>query len=299
MVYLEKFILPDEEEEYRIAAARRAQNGGYLENGYPCMLFPKKELRELDFEPVTMLCGGNGSGKSTLLNLISLRLGLKRISPFNGGELLEPYAARCRYRFGCDDEGKPAAIPPESRILTSDDVFAYMLDARESNDAVREDTEGGKGDYARLKYGKNIRLTGMDDYEDFRLQTLSRRRSLTRRQFLHRQVGEETPLGSNGETALRFFETRIENDTLYCLDEPENSLSPKMQLALQALLIEKRRYCGCQFIIATHSPFLLSTPRAKIYDLDATPVDVKDWWQLENTKQYYAFFRENRALFED
>ena len=263
------------------------------------MLFPKKGLSELDFEPATVLCGGNGSGKSTLLYIIALKLGLKRLSPYNGGELVAPYAARCKYRLGEDDEGNRLDIPPESRIVTSDDVFEYMLAARASNDEIAEDKLDARGDYAKLKYGKNIRLDGLESYEDYRLQVLSRRKSVSRRQFLKRQIGEEVSLISNGETALAFFETYLENDTLFCLDEPENSLSPKMQLSLKALLEEKLRYCGCQFIIATHSPFLLALNNAKIYDLDSSPVDVRKWWELENPKTYYEFFRRNAGLFED
>lgn len=299
MIYLEKFILPDAEEEYDIARARREQNGGYLDNGYPCTLFPEKALRELDFEPVTILYGGNGSGKSTLLNLIAQRLALKRLSPCNSGELMTAYAARCRCRLGVDDMGAPVAIPERSRIITSDDVFEYMLAARSGNDEIREDTEDGKADYAKLKHGKNIRLDGMENYEDFRLQVLARRKSLTRRKFLQKQIGTEVRLGSNGETALAFFETYMENDTLYCLDEPENSLSPKLQLELKELLEKKQRYCGCQLILSTHSPFLLAVGGAKIYDLDACPVDVKRWWELENTKLYFDFFNRNKDLFEE
>ena len=298
MVYLDKFVLLDAGEEYNIARARREENGGYLENGYPCMLFTEKDFREVDFEPITIFYGGNGSGKSTLLNVIALKLMLKRLSPYNSGELMAPYAAHCQYRTGFDDEGRALTIPPESRIITSDDVFDYMLAARTSNEEIREDTEDGKGDYAKLKYGETIRFSGMEVYEDYRLQVLSRRKSLTRRRFLHRQVGKEVKLNSNGETALEYFETHIDNDTLYCLDEPENSLSPKMQLELKTILEEKRRFCGCQFIIATHSPFLLAMDGAKIYDLDASPCDVKNWWELENTRSYYAFFKKNSHLFE-
>lgn len=65
-------------------------------------------------------------------------------------------------------------------------------------------------------------------------------------------------MNSNGETALRYFDERLKNDRLYCLDEPENSLSPKRQQELAAMLEQLVRYCGCQFIIATHSPFLLA-----------------------------------------
>ncbi len=298
MVFLERFVLLSDEEEYKIAFIRRQENGGYLNNGYPCALFTAKQLSELDFEPITILYGGNGSGKSTLLNLIALKLELKRISPYNGSELMLAYAKRCRAYYGSDDLGDEADVPPESRIITSDDVFEYMLAARANNDEIREDTEDGKADYAKLKYGQNIHLESMENYEDFRLQVLSRRKSLTRRKFLQKTIGKEVKLNSNGETALEFFESYIENDTLYCLDEPENSLSPKMQLELKAMLEEKRRYCGCQFIIATHSPFILALSGARIYDLDATPVDIKKWWELENTRSYYEFFKANADLFE-
>ena len=71
-----------------------------------------------------------------------------------------------------------------------------------------------------------------------------------------------------------------------------------MQQELVKMLEEMSRYCGCQFIIATHSPFLLAMENAVIYDLDATPVVTKNWWQLENTKTYFAFFEKHRKLFE-
>jgi hypothetical protein len=36
---------------------------------------------------------------------------------------------------------------------------------------------------------------------------------------------------------------------------------------------------------------------AKIYDLDSTPVKVKHWYELENVRIYYEFFKENEDLF--
>ena len=103
-------------------------------------------------------------------------------------------------------------------------------------------------------------------------------------------------MGSNGETALSYFEAKLKNDTLYCLDEPENSMSPKMQLELKRMLEEFSRYCGCQFIIATHSPFLLAMEGARIYDLDSNPVEIRNWWELENVRIYWDFFEANRSL---
>ena len=74
-------------------------------------------------------------------------------------------------------------------------------------------------------------------------------------------------------------------------------MSPHMQLKLVDMLEEMARYCGCQFIIATHSPFLLAIKNARIYDLDAAPVVTKPWWELENTKVYFEFFDRHRDLF--
>jgi len=75
-------------------------------------------------------------------------------------------------------------------------------------------------------------------------------------------------------------------------------MSPKMQLELVQMLEELARWCGCQFVIATHSPFVLSMHSARIYDLDACPVGTKQWWQLEHTKTYFAFFEKHRSLFQ-
>ena len=50
-------------------------------------------------------------------------------------------------------------------------------------------------------------------------------------------------------------------------------------------------------IISTHSPFLLALKGAKIYDLDASPVTVRKWTELENVRTYYEFFKKNEKNF--
>lgn len=302
MVYLEKFLLPNKEKEQAIILNRMEQNGGsfgYIDNAYPCGLFSEKELSRVDFEPLTIFYGGNGSGKSTLLNLIAQRLELNRIAPFNTSEVFERYGAACEYSLGFDDEGFPLRIPNGSRIITSDDVFDYMLTVRTNNSEIADVTERVRDeDYDLIKYGETVKMRGMEDYERFRVQVLARQKSVSRRKFIQKTVGKEVKLNSNGETALRYFEEKLKNDTLYCLDEPENSLSPKLQCELAEVIKSMARYCGCQFIIATHSPFILSVDGAKIYDLDSAPVLLKKWWELENVNIYYEFFKKHKALFD-
>ena len=311
-MYLESFTLPVKREE-ELIIKRMAKNAGlapsytwpevvkygYIDNEYPCGIFAPKGLDEIRFRKVTIFYGGNGSGKSTILNLIAAKLDLKRIAPFNSSELFDDYAEACQYTLGYDDEGSQYRIPDGSRIITSDDIFDYMLAVRANNEDIKEETEQGKAEYARLKYGDTVKFNGLEDYDELRLQLLARQRTMTRRRFLRQTAGTQVKLSSNGETALAYFEQKLQNDTLYCLDEPENSMSPRMQMELMKMLEEMARYCGCQFIIATHSPFLLSMEGARIYDLDASPAEIRNWWELENVKIYYDLFAGNRNLFEE
>ena len=39
-------------------------------------------------------------------------------------------------------------------------------------------------------------------------------------------------------------------------------------------------------------------PNAKIYDLDTSPVEVKNWYELESMKIYYDFFKGYKDKFE-
>jgi predicted ATPase len=58
---------------------------------------------------------------------------------------------------------------------------------------------------------------------------------------------------------------------LYLLDEPEAALSPNRQLAALSAIDQLVKQ-DCQFIIATHSPILLSYPNAKILQFDASGI---------------------------
>jgi len=103
---------------------------------------------------------------------------------------------------------------------------------------------------------------------------------------------------SNGETSLQYFEKYLHPNALYLLDEPEVSLSPANQVALAEEFNKMARLLGCQFIIATHSPFMLGTLNAKIYNLDTDDYDVAKWSELENVRYFYEFFKKHKKEFE-
>lgn len=58
------------------------------------------------------------------------------------------------------------------------------------------------------------------------------------------------------------------------------------------------RLLGCQFIIATHSPFMLGTLQAKIYNIDSREYDIVEWSDLDNVRYFYNFFKRHEGEFE-
>lgn len=296
MIYLDQFKLPSHATEDRLLDWQTHMSDvGYTDNSYPCNLFVQKQLVSLDFKDITILYGGNGSGKSTLLNLITKKLALKRIAPYNSSNIFDKYANECDYRMAFDDDGERLRVPNGSRIITSDDVFDYMLNVRVNNEDIDANVMATRKRHEELVFKPTVKIRGMQDYEELREQVIARK--MSGRQYVYKENGKAVRLNSNGETALNFFYDKLQNDTLFLLDEPENSLSPKFQIELADMIKDMARYSGCQFIIATHSPFMLAIDRAKIYDLDEFPVTVKKWWQLENPRTYFEFFYKYRDLF--
>jgi predicted ATPase len=78
-----------------------------------------------------------------------------------------------------------------------------------------------------------------------------------------------TPLNrlSHGEAFLALFQNRFE-DGIYLLDEPEAALSPARQLAFLRVLHQLSQARVAQFIIATHSPMLLTLPGATVLQIE-------------------------------
>ncbi len=93
---------------------------------------------------------------------------------------------------------------------------------------------------------------------------------------------------SHGQSNMAFFTSRFGVEGLYLLDEPESALSPRRQLELRHLLDEASRMGRAQFIVATHSPLLLSLPGARILSFDGPTVQPVP---LEDT-DHYAVYRD-------
>lgn len=84
---------------------------------------------------------------------------------------------------------------------------------------------------------------------------------------LHKIYGGSLHECSHGESFIKLVQNRFIGHGLYILDEPEAALSPEKQMTLLCLINNLVKE-GSQFIIATHSPILISYREAEIFDLN-------------------------------
>lgn len=298
MIYIKDFYFPSgmAEDGYLLSFPPATEMSCYnTANPYPFRLFPKKKLKHLELEDVTILYGSNGSGKSTALNCIAEKTGIRRTAPFNRTPLFEKYIGMCHY-----DSAVPESIfKRNSEIVTSDDVFDFLLNIRSINETIDRRREALFDEYYQItRSNKNNewQMKSLDDYDE--LVKRNEVRFKSKSQYVSRRIPREINGKSNGESAFWFFTQKIRSDALYILDEPENSLSAPLQNDLKAFIEDSARFYNCQFIISTHSPFLLSMKSAKIYNLDKSPVVQTSWTQLENVRLYYNLFQEHKDEFE-
>ncbi len=282
MIYLKSFTLLDDYQEHWIYDERRIHN-----NTYPLHIFPDKNLKEINFADITIFYGGNGSGKSTLLNIIASKLKAIRKNQIEKGAFFDNYVESCSYDLGM--------TPVEIKAITSDDVFDSLLDIRSINTGIQRRKEDLSQEFLSNKYDQTE--LSIHDYEAVKAQYEAKHKTMSkyiRNRLTNNTIAEQ----SNGESALLYWEREIKENAIYILDEPENSLSAENQIKLKTFIEESVRFYNCQFILSTHSPFLLSLMEARIYDLDSEEAEItKKWTELKNVRLYYNFFKENEDEF--
>jgi predicted ATPase len=298
MIYLKRFDLMSEMAEERFL---NDFNRTCFESYYPMMMFPNKQLDSVEFSDITIFCGGNGSGKSTLLNIMAEKLGLERSTPYNKTYFFEPYLQHCEYEMTVCEPLKVRGFMNKSRIITSDDVFNHIIEVRERNenlDFKRRLIFKEKRDMNREGF-KYPRFSSHDPDSVKEYMRLNQMSKMSASSFVKRNIGVDERTYSNGENGFRYFTDAIQPDALYLLDEPENSLSAEMQQELAHFIQGMAKFYNCQFVLSTHSPFLLSMMGARIYNMDAVPVSVSRWTELSNVRILHEFFKDHSYEFED
>ena len=101
---------------------------------------------------------------------------------------------------------------------------------------------------------------------------------------------------SHGESFIKLIKNRFYDHGLYILDEPEAALSPNRQLTLLCLIDELVKK-GSQFIIATHSPILISYRNGKILNLDDNFKEIK--YEDTDIYQTYKMYLDNYEHMQD
>ncbi|MBC1802822.1 AAA family ATPase [Listeria booriae] len=252
-------------------------------NIYPYNVLKGKSGEVLILDAVTILYGNNGSGKSTLLNLLATKLEMKGAETNKAWGTVDyymKYVAESKVSYESAENGTgDIAIPDNSRYLKSEDVL-YEIKKIQQEAILREGYL-----YERGKLG--MTKEAIASHNDSCLM----KKQIEKRQFAQEKY-------SNGETAMQIYEDYILPDGLYLLDEPESSLSPENQLKLAEMINQAARLLGCQFVIATHSPFLLGSLAGTVYNLDLDGLRTCKWTELDNIKLFEQFFSAHRHEFE-
>ncbi|MBK1876763.1 AAA family ATPase [Pelagicoccus mobilis] len=216
---------------------------------------PSLHERDIHSE-VLFLVGENGSGKSSLLE--SLAIASKRISVGDSSldqdhtlDEIRPLASQLRLGW--------SRRTGKGFFLRAEDFFNFIRRNQEL-----ESTFDG---YIE-KYKDDARVRGYMEGN---------------KRAINARYGRDLNHFSHGEGFLEFIKSRVHPGGLYLIDEPEAALSPQRQLAF-ALFLHEMAQQNCQFIIATHSPIILSVPKAEIWNFEENHLASCSYEDLEHVQ---------------
>lgn len=223
MLYISRFEFPDAETEtdFRFGLKMTC-----YDSIYPFGVLSRKGLTQLDFEDITLLCGGNGTGKTTALNIIAEKLKLTRASLYNRSCFFERYLEDCS--FICELE-----ITPHSRIITSDDVFDFMLDLRSLNSGVDRRRDELFDEYLSLKHKNQV-------FVHLRIMRLlsdsTRRAARPLRNLFAGAYRQACANGQTGKAHSCISKTKLRKMLCICLMNPKTAFLRKNRLNCFSLL---------------------------------------------------------------
>jgi predicted ATPase len=243
------------------------------QNTYPFNLDLLNQNISLDVgSPVIILWGDNGSGKSSFLKMINSKLGLIEINyPNKAKDSLKPISS---ILF------KPSTGKIKGFYFDSLVFINYI-------DYINKEIEDARANMSRVdvEYKEKSEYSKMMAKSPY-ARTIHELDSMYKGDLIK---------SSHGESFLDFFSSRLKDNQLYLLDEPETPLSIQNQLTLLAMIIDATKK-GCQFIIATHSPVLAAFPNAIIYELENNCFNKKSFDEIKNIQLLKQFLNQKEQF---
>jgi predicted ATPase len=114
-----------------------------------------------------------------------------------------------------------------------------------------------------------------------------------RRRFGEKDLHEQ----SHGQSFFALFEHRVGDDrrAIYLLDEPEAALAPARQIEFLAMLRKWDAAGNFQFIIATHSPIIMSYPNAALLSFDGGKIRPMQYTDTDHYRVTRRFLMDHQS----
>lgn len=200
-------------------------------------------------EPITIFVGENGTGKSTLLKSLALYMNLPAIGSIDleRDESLEGLRELSNSMRGSWNRQKVY----RGFFFRAEDYFGFVKRLKNIDSELDKDI---------VDFEKNLTGTGLK-------QAVGS--IYGQKEALRRKYGDLYQV-SHGEGFIKVLQQRLQPEGIYLIDEPEAALSPQRQLSLYAMIKNLAEEAHCQFIIATHSPILMTLPHSQLYEFGET-----------------------------
>ena len=223
---------------------------------------------------VNFIVGDNGTGKSTLLEALAFRLQLPHM----------------------DGSGySKKAFQPAVQLAPFLEI-EYNIDRAVGFFFRAEDFGDYLNSVNRRDASLHDHLRSLDGHVPEKIIQDMKDNANSQLMHMRKNYGQELNSYSHGEAYLKIMHQKIQKRGIFILDEPEAALSPAKQLSLIYYIVDHLKNNNSQFIIATHSPILMSIPDSNLYEItqksmQLTPLEEIDHYSitkgfLNNPKAY-------------
>ena len=215
-------------------------------NRFPFNVPGIKHAKNIDLSsPINFIIGDNGTGKSTLIEAIAFRLQLPHM---DGSD----YSKRS-FQSAVD------IAPYLDLTFNIERTIGFFFRAEDFGDYLNS--------VDRRDAALHAQLTDLKGQVPDHIIQQMKDNANNQLYHMRRNYGQELSTFSHGEAYLKIIHEKVSKRGIFILDEPEAALSPAKQLSLIYHIKEHLKTNNSQFIIATHSPIIMSVPGSNLYEI--------------------------------